>query len=265
MSKAIKLKDLIIRRILSQKVSMNIVRKLTGLTYKKMYDWDIKNYLNAARETRRSWRKFSTKDVFGLQIFSKLASLKIPASQLKWVNEQADIEKLTKEALQSFFDGTDAYFASDLKTYACVATKENTEKLLPKSDRNREVGSAYAPDEKGVAILIDLTTLIKYLLIALASKSESLELALIDFLTSNEQKQHSLAPKLLELIKSNKYDEIELKRKKDKTKITGKRYVQKKVTEEIAKLKNSGKKTKIKTHLDENGKITSAEIEEDLS
>lgn len=252
MSRIITLDQIMIGSIVKLRTPISVVRDLTGITYRKINDWERKDYLIPDRSSKKTWRQFLAEEVFGLQVFNWLAIRKFGASNLKWLMEKIKSKKLLQKALSLYFQGLKVFFVSDLENKIDIVSQKELQILIEKME-----------EHEGFQQLC-LNGYLKDLLVVLASASAPLKEELVSFLSSGNNKDDDFFRRLLEAIKSGKYSEIKIKRKGEGHKIKGKRIIQENASEEVAKQMKLG--GKIVTHVDKkNGKITTAEIEEDLN
>src|SRR5207244_479409 len=61
-------------------------KKLAGLSYRQLNDWDSRGAVPGGREGENGWRRFSPRDLFALMVGSEIRSrFGVPVESLRWV------------------------------------------------------------------------------------------------------------------------------------------------------------------------------------
>lgn len=103
----------------SQPLTASDVKKVAGLSYRQLNDWDSKGALPNNRKTTSGWRKFSPREIFAIMVSSEIRSkFGVPIESLRWIRsfmlqEGADHYRSAIELIARF--GFSVYIMTDLK------------------------------------------------------------------------------------------------------------------------------------------------------
>lgn len=218
------------------------VRKTAGLSYRQIKYLDQQKYVSMERDSEKDWRKFTGPEIFALLAGSRLMDMGIPPKKLKGAIDFFTKANLLDRAVSALADKKPCLISANLQgTYVFGVVEGDLMKEKP-------------------FIVLDLIPLAKIFLNIVELSVPAMEISTYNYLMFTIQEKY-----LIGLVRSKKYDEITIKQLEDNLKIFGKKYINKDVSNEIRKRKISGKRVKVTTFQDENGKLTSAQIEEDLS
>lgn len=113
------------------------VREVTGLSYRRLNDWEARGALPASPRVDQGWRRFSTDDVFVLQVTAALRDhLGVPVERLKALQDtMAEVRPGIVAATESILaKGDDAWLVTDLVNFVrlderplvdCTAESDN--------------------------------------------------------------------------------------------------------------------------------------------
>ena len=85
------------------------VRKMAGLSYRQINNWNSKGALPGEREGKEGWNKFSARDMFALMVCSKIRmQFHVPLESIKWI--QSFMQQKGKEHLKAAIGLNADYF-----------------------------------------------------------------------------------------------------------------------------------------------------------
>lgn len=233
----------------SREYSAKVVIKATGMSYRQINDWESKGYFAVKRTSNKKWRKFKAKEIFALLIAENLSSLGIQPSQMRWLFEKIQTGDYFNSALFWYGCGKKTYFYSDLKSIIEIETWEEIVDLFRENDST----SVIFPTK---ALIDKLREATGYVAIPVNPTMDDIAL--------NIAKVNDDENAVLSSIKNPNYKKISITKGDKGLRIRGSTYLNKDIADAIAAQKRLGRSSKITTYIDKNGKITNAEIEDDI-
>lgn len=104
----------------NQEYTASDVKKLAGLSYRQINNWNSKGALPGGREGEEGWHKFSLKDIFAIMVCSEIQQqFNVQLESLKWILSFMQEERTThlEEAYKSISDfGFNIWLLTDCKT-----------------------------------------------------------------------------------------------------------------------------------------------------
>ena len=182
------------------------LKRLAGITYRQLNDWESKGLIPDTREGEAQWRRFTLPQFFGLMVLAELRRrFDVRIEDLRWIGERLLREetKLLYEAAGKISaEGVPLILLTDLKTFFVIDTVTAVADFMASGQFAREPDSAF--------IMLKLNSLVQKLLAEFGVKMSLEEHGLGFEYRKDNIPQNPEEEKLLKLLRRADFRKLEV-------------------------------------------------------
>lgn len=130
------------------------LKRLSGITYRQLNDWEERGYIEPDRDSKEDWRRFSILELIGLVLLKEIRKHGIPISRVKKILEYSRIRSILTERTPEFIKGKDYWLWTDFYKFIWISENPPNRSVPSTTIKNKVSIEGFENSEILIAIPI---------------------------------------------------------------------------------------------------------------